>query len=771
MKTKRAQTFTMAVLASSLAFSGIAGAFDAAATHPRTTRESVSSTGAPAVGPVQSGTLSANGRFVVFSSSATNLTGASGMQVYRHDRTTGATTLVTVSKTGTASTVGAIAAAISADGRFVAFASPGSDFVDGDTNGAMDIFLRDMNNGTTAMVSASQTGAPADLGAIVNNVAGKREISDDGRYVAFTSSATNLLPTSNNGKAQVYVKDMATGLVTRASVDGSNAVGNDASSAPSLSGNGRVVAFLSLAANFSPLSTSHTTQIFVRDLDAASTTLDSVSSAGAPVLSSPASSPALSFDGHYLAFETRAQLESRDRDAGTYDVYLRDRALHTTVLASVSPNAVGGADSRAPSISADGRWVGFQSLDNLLVSGDANGMMDVFLYDRSTDAVTLVSVNDAGQQANAPSTSPSVSSDGRLVVLQTTASNLVTSPTSTGAQLYVRDMRTNEAPVVTLGPDANLDEGVKLSRVASFSDQDASTSWSATVDYGDGSGSTALSLAADKTFVLDHLFRPGSWVVSVVVTDDAGAAGTGSFRVTVTNLAPTVNLGGAVDLTFDPTLRQSGTFSDPGTTETYYATVDYGDGSGGRALALAGNSFLLDHVYGTAGTYMVSVSVTDSEGASGTGTLAVTVRKFTFQWHEPVESSFTVGRLLPVKFSVLRGDGSPLLDSSVRVDVLDASGAVVVGYIYGASPSGSVTWSGSDYHVNVDTRGFVPGDYTLRVSFSSPTLTGSFTKQATVTGDASTTSNGGKDKKDKADKAADKADKAADRAADKADKK
>jgi len=457
-------------------------------------------------------------------------------------------------------------------------------------------------------------------------------------------------------------------------------------------------------------------------------------------------------------FETRAQLESRDRDAGTYDVYLRDRALHTTVLASLSSNAFAGADSRAPSISADGRWVGFQSLDNMLVSGDANGMTDVFVYDRSTESVTLVSVNDAGQQANAPSTSPSVSADGRLVVLQTTASNLVTSPASTGAQLYVRDLRTNEAPVVTLGPDVNLNEGVKLSRAASFSDQDASTSWSATVNYGDGSGSAALALAADKTFTLDHLYRPGSWVVSVVVTDDAGAAGTGSFRVTVTNVAPTVNLGGAVDLTFDPTLRRSGTFSDPGTTETYFATVDYGDGSGGRALAVSGNSFLLDHVYGMPGTYTVSVTVTDSEGASGSGTLAVNVRKFTFQWREPVESSFTVGRLLPVKFSVLRGDGSPILDSSVRVDVLDASGAVVAGYIYGSSPSGSVTWNGSDYHVNVDTRSFVPGDYTLRVSFSSPTLTGSFTKQATITGASATTSstdgngNSDKDKKDKKDK-------------------
>jgi len=750
MKTKRIHTFTSAVIAVTIAFSGVVGAFQSAAAGPvRTTRASVSSSGTPAVGVIQAGSLSANGRYVVFSSMATNLVaGVSGLQVYRHDRAAGVTALVSVSKTGTPSMAGGLAASVSADGRFVAFASPGNDLVNGDTNNAIDIFLRDMVAGTTAMVSATQTGAPADLGAIANSVAGKREISDDGRFVAFASTATNLVLTPNNGKAQVYVKDMLTGLVTRASVDATNAAGDDTSSAPALSGNGRVVAFLSQAANFSPLSTSHTTQLFARDLEAGTTILESVTTAGAPVLQQAVSAAALSFDGRFMAFESRAQLDARDKDIGTLDVFLRDRALHTTVLASLSSLAVAGADSRGPSISADGRWVGFQSLDDKLVTGDANGLQDVFVYDRTTEAVTLVSQNDAGQQVNAASSGASVSSDGRFVVLMSAASNLVMSPTSTGQQLYVRDLRSNEAPIVTLGADATLSEGAALSRVASFTDEDASTSWTATVNYGDGTAASALTLVG-KTFTLEHLFEPGSYVVSVIVTDDAGAFATGSFRVTVTNVAPTVNLGGSVDLTFDSTLHRAGTFSDPGTTETYWATVNYGDGSGGMALALTNKSFVLDHVYSTAGTYTVAVSVTDSEGDSGSATLTVNVRKYSFQWHEPVESSFTVGRLLPVKFSVLRADGTPVFDSTVRVDVLDASGAVLTGYIYSANPTGSVTWNGSAYHVNVDTRGFAPGDYTLRVSFSSPTLTGSFTKQTTVTADA--TASSGKDK-DKADK-------------------
>ena len=753
MKTKRTRSVTIAVLVCTLTFSGVAGAFASAAPPVRTTRESVSSTGTPAVGAIQSGSLSANGRYVVFMSTASNLVGVGGAHVYRHDRATGATVLVTLAKTGLASAGGGFGPSVSADGRFVAFASAGSDLVDGDTNGMIDVFLRDMDSGTTTLVSATQTGAPANLGVVVNNAAGKREISDDGRYVAFTSSATNLVPTPNNGKQQVYVKDMLTGVVTRASVDASGAAGNDHSSAAVLSGNGHAVAFVSLAANFSPLATSHTSQVFVRDLELATTTLESVTSAGGIFAAKPSTSPALSFDGRFVVFETQAQLDARDRDgAFTYDVFLRDRTLGTTVVASLSPNTIAGAESRAPSISADGRWVGFHSLDNLMVAGDANGTWDVFVYDRVTETLALASLNNANQQANAPSSGASVSSDGRLALFASSASNLVTSPSSTGSQLYARDLRTNEAPVVTLGPDQSLDEGVTLARLGSFSDEDASTSWSATVDYGDGSGSAALPLAADKTFALEHLFAPGSYVVTVVVTDDAGASGAGSFRVTVTNVAPTVLVPSSVELTFDPTLRLGGTFTDPGPDGTFYATVDYGDGSGGRVLALTDRSFTLDHVYGTAGTYSVVVTVTDGYGASGSATLQVTVRKYTFQWFEPVESAFTVGRLLPVRFSVLRADGTPVFDSTVRVDVLDSSGAVLTSYGYSANPVGSVNWNGSDYHVNVDTRGYAPGDYTLRVSFSSPTMTGSFTKQTTVTADAPRPGSSKGGKADKADK-------------------
>ena len=172
-------------------------------------------------------------------------------------------------------------------------------------------------------------------------------------------------------------------------------------------------------------------------------------------------------------------------------------------------------------------------------------------------------------------------------------------------------------------------------------------------------------------------------------------------------------------------------------------------------LALTGKSFLLDHVYGTAGTYTVTVTVTDSEGDSGSATLTVNVRKFSFQWHEPVEArSRSAG--------CCRSSSRSSVPTARRCSTPPSAWTCWMRQArcwFRLHPYPTfVKWNGSDYHVNVDTRGFAPGDYTLRVSFSSPTLTGSFTKQGTVTADAfyqsrpATTRDKDKSDKDKSDK-------------------
>jgi hypothetical protein len=238
-------------------------------------------------------------------------------------------------------------------------------------------------------------------------------------------------------------------------------------------------------------------------------------------------------------------------------------------------------------MSGDGEYVAFYSADSTLVSGDLNNANDVYLWSRSTGQLTLVSLNDAGQQGNAASTFPSVSANGGSVLFSSTASNLVSSPLTSTQQLYVRDLASDSAPVVAPLADASVNEGVTFTASGSFSDPDGSTSWAATVDWGDGAGAQPLAVGQDKTFALSKLLAPGTYTVTVSVTDGEGLTGTGTFALAVANVAPSVDAGSDAQVGFGTTFAGNGSFTDPGVSEQYSATVDYGDGSGSVPLALA----------------------------------------------------------------------------------------------------------------------------------------------------------------------------------------
>jgi len=181
----------------------------------------------------------------------------------------------------------------------------------------------------------------------------------------------------------------------------------------------------------------------------------------------------------------------------------------------------------------------------------------------------------------------------------------------------------NVAPTVDAGPDGTVDEGQQLVRVGSFSDPDG-VSWTATVDYGDGSGLQALTLSG-MSFTLDHTYQNnGSNTVTVEVTDDDGATSSGQFSMTVQNVSPSVNAGPNITVLEGGPFSSPGSFTDPG-ADSWSATVDYGDGSGVQALALSGKSFTLSHVYAVEGTYDATVTVTDDDGGAGSGSLTVTV--------------------------------------------------------------------------------------------------------------------------------------------------
>jgi Tol biopolymer transport system component len=712
----------------------------------QTTRVSVSSAGVNADMNVSSGVISGNGRYVVFWTSATNmLTGlfTTGTHVYRHDQSSHVTVMVSNATTGNPGNGVSRDPSVSADGRYVVFSSFATDLVDGDTNGLGDVFMRDMDTGLTTLVSSA--GVPANGTSLLSGLPGAREISDDGRYVVFISSATNLTDAATNRAVQVYVRDMTSRTVVRASVNNEvpAQAGNLTSQTPSISGDGHAVAFSSASTNISTLSTSGIRQqVFVRDLVAGATSLESP---GTAAVLRNATVPVLSFDGQYLAFVADAPLDPRDLDNGVPDVYLRDRAAGTTVLASRSLNAVGG-DSLRPSISSDGRWVGFDSRDETLAENDGNGTVnDVFLYDRDSQTVTLVSLNDAGDPANQASGGllggASVSSDGGLVLFGSSASNLVGSSV-VPHQLYVRIVgAANQAPVVNAGPDETVSEGAWLKRFGTFSDNDASTTWSATADFGLGAFPIQVT-PNTKHWSFQHEPLPvGTYVVTISVTDGEGATGSDTFSHTVRNVAPFLDLGPEAFLYFDATLRRTVGLSDPGLSwpvpqpaETYSATVNYGDGA---SATFEGPTFTLDHTYARPGDYVVTAVVSDSNGGVGRASLNVHVFNYSFQWVGPLGDRFVVGRNLPVMFTVRAPDGSFVIDRSVQVDVVDAEGNLMAGpYMFGDQPSRSVTVSGDAYHVNVDTKDLEAGMYTLRVRFSSPTLSGEFTLSTNGTASA-----------------------------------
>ena len=279
--------------------------------------------------------------------------------------------------------------------------------------------------------------------------------------MAFESSASNLVTGDTNGVVDVFVHDRLTGETTRVSVSTDGAEGDADSYSPSISADGRFVAFQSYASNLVTGDTNGSGDIFVHDRDVSGsgifdtsgniqTTRVSVSTDGAEG-DTDSYSPSISADGRYVAFESSASnLVTGDTNGYWYygdwypasDIFVRDRLTGATTRVSVSSLGVqAGNNSYSPSISADGRHVAFYSDASNLVDGDTNGSGDIFVHDRLTSVTTRVSVSTAGIEGNQSSEEPSISisADGRFVAFESSATNLVDGGTNGWTHIFVRD--------------------------------------------------------------------------------------------------------------------------------------------------------------------------------------------------------------------------------------------------------------------------------------------------------------------------------------------
>jgi TolB protein len=363
------------VVIAGLTAAAVAGS--AVAGGPRTSRVSVSSTEDQATEfRSEAFSVSGDGRYVAFTSAAPNLVAGDTNEtwdVFVRDRLAGTTTLVSMSSTGDQGNSSSFGQTMSPDGRYVTFASDATNLVPGDTNAAFDAFLHDRLAGTTSRISVSSAGAQANAGSF------DPAISPDGRYVAFTSDAFNLVLGDTNNVGDVFVRDRQLGTTTRVSVSTSGRQANNGSAVSAMSAHGRYVAFTSDASNLVPGDTNNISDVFIRDRQLGTTTRVSVSTSGGQA-DNASYNPRISADGRYVAFTSDASNLVPGDTNNIGDVFIRDRRAETTNRVSVSSRGAQGNDySYGPAINVDGRFVAFSSLASNLVPGDTNNVGDAFL--------------------------------------------------------------------------------------------------------------------------------------------------------------------------------------------------------------------------------------------------------------------------------------------------------------------------------------------------------------------------------------------------------
>ena len=376
--------------------------------------------------------ISDDGRYVIFSSGADNLVPfpTAGQHVYLRDVVADTTELLTVDNAGQPGHphgFNTYRMDITPGGRFSVFGTDAGDLVPGDDNDRADIYLRDRVLGVTERISLTHDGSDPDDSCV------GPAVSDDGRYVVFQTWATNLVPNDTNGKDDVFLYDRQLDELRLISVglDGNSADGY--SRHPDISGDGRYVVFHSSAPNIVPEDTSTDTNAFRYDVQTGQMDIVSRSLSGSK---SPGWNPTISTDGRFIAFWSSTPFVAGD-DNNKTDIFIRDLQTSEIYWASQAYDGAAGNNSHSrASISADGHYVTFVGDSSNLVPNDTNDARDVFLYSLDTETISRVSVTSTGGQVDGRSDTPSVSAGGRVVAFDSYASNVVPNDTNDYADVF-----------------------------------------------------------------------------------------------------------------------------------------------------------------------------------------------------------------------------------------------------------------------------------------------------------------------------------------------
>ncbi len=524
-----------------------------------TTRVSVATAGTQATNISRLPAISADGRYVAFESEAANLVpgDTNGFtDVFVHDRQAGTTERVSLGPKGLQGNHISTHPSISADGRYVAFASHATTLVPGDTNGRQDVFVHDRHSGTTKRVSMSTWGIQLPGGNQTDGHSRTATISRDGRFVVFQSGATNLVPDDTNGQFNVFRVDVERLATVRVSVSSTGVQASGDSLAPSISVDGRIIAFQSNAINLVSGDANGQDDVFVRNMQTGTTTRVSVGPNGLEG-NGHSGLAKVSGDGRFITFASEA---FNLVPGGGQGLFIHDRQGGVTSPLAVVGSVKGVFEGPHDAASNDNaRYVCFTQPNT------STGILELFVIDRQTQNKSRLDVATSGAAGNSHGSQCAFNDDGTVVAFASTASNLVPGDTNGFGDIFVRVMPGNAHNTATMALDKTALTFAVVASGGAFVTQTAAQSVRLTQS---GPGTVTWTATSSQPWLqISPASGTGSATLSLGVVPASGlpASGTvtGTIVISLTNAANTV-----------PPITASVTLLPPGTSLRPFGNVD-----------------------------------------------------------------------------------------------------------------------------------------------------------------------------------------------------